>query len=111
VKRQILFIGYDELFQAEISEFLSRHGGVARFAGTASMAIQILGEHPISTVVLSMQHFGDTEILQYLNDHYPDIKILLSAVKEFDDIINVFCKGRFSLIDSLVELEELGKVL
>ena len=111
MKRQILFVGYDDLLQPEISEFLSRHGGVARFAGTASMAIRILGDHPISTVVLSMHQFGDAAILQYLNDFYPDIKILVSATKDFDDAMNAFSKGNFSLLDSPMKLEELGKVL
>ncbi len=108
MKRHVLFIGYDSTLQEEIREFLKDRDGDAQFSDTTDRSIRILSENPVDTVVLSMHSLGDAAILKYINQYYPDIRVLISANKEFDDIINVFNKGRFGLLKQPLKLEDLS---
>ncbi len=111
MKGQVLFVGYEAPYQAEICDFLNQHGGEACFADTASIAIRILNDSHIGTVVLNLQQLGDIAVLRYINLYYPGIKVLISASNEFDDIIDIFSKGNFQLIRRPLKLQELGVLL
>ena len=111
MKRQVLFVGYDNSNQAEISAFLDSHEGEARFAVSTDMAIQMLEAEPISAVVLKIRQLNDAAILQYINRYYPEIKVLVSAGQRFDNIINIFSRGNFKLLHQPLKLKELGMLL
>ena len=111
MKRQVLFIGYETILQEEIKEFLEELDCQAWFANTTEKSIRILDENPVETVILSLQKLGDAAILRYINLHFPGIKVLISANNEFEDIIEVLKKGKFSLLPEQLKLKELSSLI
>jgi len=111
MKRQVLFVGCEAPFHGEIREFLKSHGGEVWFASSTAMAISVLDDHPINSVVMCIHNLPDAALLKYLSDHYPDIRVVVSAGKEFDSIVKAFSKGRYSLLSSPMEMKKLKEML
>jgi DNA-binding NtrC family response regulator len=111
MKRKVLFIGYEPSLNEEIKDFILTHKGEAFFTNSVEDSIHVLDEKPINTVVLTLHKLGDAAILKYINQYFPDIKVLISASKEYDDIINVFNKGRYSMLKQPFRLKELNLML
>jgi DNA-binding NtrC family response regulator len=74
-------------------------------------SIRLLDVTGIDTVVLTLHKLGDAAILKYINQYYPDIKVLISASKEYDDIIHVFNKGHYSMLKQPFRLRELNLLM
>ena len=106
MKRQVLFVGCEPPYQAEIREFLKSHGGEVRFADSTSMALSILGEHPIDVVVMCISGMPDTALMKHLEDYHPDVKVIVSAGMEFESIAKAFSTGRYSLVKDYLEKEK-----
>ena len=107
MKRIFLFIGYEPSLNEEIKDFMHDHEGEALFSNTVEQAIHMLDETSIDTVVLTLHKLGDAAVLKYINQYYPGVKVLIAASKEFDDIIHVFNKGKFSMLKQPLKLKEL----
>jgi DNA-binding response OmpR family regulator len=103
----ILFIHHDPEFQAEIDDYLCLPKGQGFFARDTEQAIRILNTYEISMVVLRISNLRDAAILRYVNDNYQHLKVLIMASREYDDIISVFCKGRYKLFRQPQHLSEL----
>lgn len=111
MKRHVLFIGYDSTLQEEIKEFFKERGGQAWFTSSTDRSVRVLSEHPVETVVLSLHTLKDAAILKYINQYFPDIKILVSASHEYEEIINVLSHGHFEFLPQPLKLKELGALL
>jgi CheY-like chemotaxis protein len=103
MKRQVLFVGCEPPYQAEIHEFLKSHGGEVRFADSPSVAVSILEAHPIDAVVLCGSGLPDTAFMRYLEDIHPNVKVIVSAGGEFESIARAFSNGRYSLVNDYLE--------
>jgi DNA-binding NtrC family response regulator len=107
MNKTYLFIGYDASEQAEISEFITSRNSRSYFAGTNEQVIHILDDLNVDTVVIHMHSMNDAVILRYVNRYYPGIKVVVSANKDFDEVISIFRKGIFSRMPRPFRLEEL----
>jgi hypothetical protein len=108
MKRTFLFIGYESSMYDEIADFIHERDGDVFFSDSIEQSIHVLDEAPIDTVILTLHKLGDAAILKYINQYYPDVKVLISASKEYDDIIHVFNIGKFSLLREPLKLKELN---
>jgi DNA-binding NtrC family response regulator len=111
MKRIILFIGYDSQIENEISEYIQDMASAIYFAHFHDQAIQILDDHYIDSVVLNLRSMTDAVILRYINRYYPEIHLMVSANKEFDEIISVFNQQNYSRLQQPLKLEELKVVI
>jgi DNA-binding NtrC family response regulator len=107
MKRNFLFIGYDSPVESEIGEYIRDRRSAAHFAHSNEQAIHMLDEFPIDVVVITLHKLEDAAILKYINQYYQEIKVLVAASKEFDDIIKVFNQGNYSMLRQPLKLEEL----
>jgi hypothetical protein len=111
MKRTVLFIGYDIPVEAEIEEYVKSKSSVAYFARSNEQAIRILDEISINTVILNLRNLNDAVILRYVNRYYPDIHVVISANKEFDEMISIFNHANYARLPGPFRLEELGAVM
>ena len=111
MKRSYLFIGYEPSIKEELTDFILNKGGKIYFANSREESIDILTGTKIDTVILLLHKLRDAAILKYINQYYPEIKVLISATKEYDDIINVFNKGSFSILNQPLKLKELSSFI
>lgn len=111
MKRNVLFIGYDVLLQPEIEEYLKGHSAAAYFALTNEQAIRTLDEIPIHKIVLNLRSLQDAVILRYVNMYHHNIQVVVSANREFDEVISIFNRTAYERLPRPFRLEELGTVL
>ena len=91
----------------EILDFIEGEGNKVFISHSTEESISILSKHDFQKAVISLQSMQDTTILKYLNNYYPDIKVVVIANKEFDDIISIFQKVNYSVIHEPLKLSEL----
>jgi DNA-binding NtrC family response regulator len=108
MKRSFLFIGYEPSLYVEIMDFMHEHHGEALFSNSTEQSISTLNEFPVEAVVLTLHKLNDAAILKYINQYYPGVKVLIAASKEYDDLIDVFNKGHYSMLKQPLKLEELN---
>ena len=111
MNHNILFIGYDSMLEPEIREYISDKASKAFFANTSEQAIEILSEQCIQTALLNLRSLKDAVIMRYINRYYPETKVVISATREMDEIIDIFNNGNFSLLKQPLTLDGLGDVL
>ncbi len=92
----------------EILEFIEGEGNKVFISHSTEESIHILSNHNIQKAVISLHSLKDAAILKYLNDYYPDIKVVVIASKEYDNIISVFQKSNYSVIHEPLKLSELN---
>ena len=107
MKKAYLFIGYDVSEESEIREFITNRSSKAFFATTNELAAQVLDEHSIDTAIIYMRSMNDAVILRYINKYYPEVQVVVSANKEFDEVISIFHQGTYSHMPRPFRLEEL----
>ena len=107
MKKTYLFIGYDSTEESEIREFINNKSSVAIFATSNEQAIHFLDEYPVEIVVIYMRNLNDAVILRYVNRYYPEIRVVVSANKEYDEVISIFHQGTFSRLPRPFKLDEL----
>jgi DNA-binding NtrC family response regulator len=107
MNKSYLFIGYDSSEEAEISEFITNKSSQAFFAATNDRAAQLLDQQSIDTAIIYMRSMNDAVILRYINKYYPEVQVVLSANKEFDEVISIFHQGTYSRLPRPFRLEEL----
>jgi DNA-binding NtrC family response regulator len=111
LKRPVLFIGYDSHVEQEIGDYIRDMSLATFFAQTQEQAIKILDDHPIEHVVLNLRSMTDAIILRYINRSYPKIHVVVSANKEFEEIISFFNQQNYALLPQPLKLEELKGVI
>lgn len=92
----------------EILEFIEGKGNKVYISHSTEESISILSNHDIQKAVISLHSLKDAAILKYLNDYYPEIKVVVIANKEYDDIISVFQKTNYSVMHEPLKLSELN---
>lgn len=108
MKKAVLFIGYDSHTEEEIREYIHDKSTMAFFSHTNDESIHILEGLAIKKVVLNLRSLKDAIILRYVNRYFPEIEVVVSATKEFDEVISIFNQTNFSRLPSPFRLEELG---
>ena len=111
MQKKVLFIGYDPALQEEIREFIKERGDDALFCDSTEQAIKTLDNNTVNTVSLSIRTLTDAAILKYINQYYPDIHVLISATREFDEIIDAFNKGHYSMLKQPLKMAELYQLI
>ena len=111
MERTVLFIGYDSPVAQEIGDYIRDIASAAYFANTHDQAIQVLNENFINSVVINLRNMTDAVIMRYINKYYPEINVVISASREFDEIISIFNQQNFSLLQQPLKLEELKGVI
>lgn len=91
----------------EIIEFTEGKGTNVYISHSTEDSITHLNNQQFEKAVVSLKSIQDAAILKYLNDYYPDIKVVVIANKAFDDILSIFQKGNYSVIHEPLQLTEL----
>ncbi len=111
MKRNILFIGYEPPLYDEIRDFIYSRNGLAYFSANVEQSLHALSIHPIDMVVLMMYKPEDAALLNYINRNYPEIEVLVSASKEYEEMISIFNEGHFSVLRHPLKLQELKEFI
>jgi DNA-binding NtrC family response regulator len=111
MKRTVLFIGYDAPVELEIGDYIRDMASASYFAQTHEQAIKILDDHRVESVVLNLRSMTDAVILRYINRYYPKIHVVVSANKEFEEIISVFKQQDYDRLPQPLKLEGLKGVI
>ena len=111
MKRTVLFIGYDSPVEQEIGDYIRDMASATYFAHTHEQAMHILNDHNIESVVLNLRSMTDAVILRYINRYYPEIHVVVSANKEFEEIISVFNQQNYDRLPQPLKLDELKGVI
>ena len=111
MNNQVLFIGYGGDDREKIDDFLVSRDSIAHFAQSTQEAIHLLDEKPIKTVVLSIHEMNDAAILKYVNQYYPDKEVIVSATREFKEVIDVLSKGHYSVLKQPLRMNDLVALL
>ncbi len=106
-KMNVFFQIKNSTTDQEILEFIEGEDSKVFISHSTEESISILSKHSFEKAVISLQNLKDATILKYLNDYYPDIKVVVIANKEFDDIISIFQKVNYSVIHEPLKLSEL----
>ena len=111
MKRNILFIGYEPPLYDEIRDFIYSRNGQAFFSVNVEQSINLLSTHPVDMVVLMMYKPEDAALLNFINRNYPEIEVLVSASKEYKEMISIFNEGHFSVLKHPLKLQELKEFI
>jgi DNA-binding NtrC family response regulator len=111
MKGSILFIGYDSQVEEEIGDYIQDKASAVYFAHGQEEAIQILDNHPIEIALLNIRAMTDAVFLRYINRYYPQCRVVISASKEFDEIISIFNQQNYSRLPQPLKLEELKEMI
>jgi DNA-binding NtrC family response regulator len=107
MERHVLFIGFDDPFFQEIREFMKDSGGHSFDAHDGISAVRVLDQSPIDTVVINMKDILNVAILEYVNQNYPDITVLISTSEEIGNLINILNNGHFQKVNQPLKLKDL----
>lgn len=91
----------------EIRDFTEGNGNYITISHSTEESINELNNNHFEQAVVSLKSIQDAAILKYLNDYYPDVKVVVIANKVFDDIISIFHKVNYSVIHEPLKLSEL----
>ena len=108
---RILFINRTRECTDEFLEFASSLKAKAFFADSTEETIHALNNNKIDRVILKISNVNDVGIIKYINDYFPEVKVIIVATEAFDDVISVFNKARFTVVHEPVRLIELKNVL
>lgn len=108
MKKSFLFIGYESFLKDEIKEFITNYKGEVYFANSTEQSIHLLEKYSIDIVVLALHRVGDAAVLKYINQYFPNVKVLIKATDEFDSIIKILNKGTYSYLSNPFKLKELS---
>jgi DNA-binding NtrC family response regulator len=101
----------DAAADSEIKEFTEGDGKKVYISHSTEESITQLSNHRFEKAVVSLRGINDAAILKYMNDYYPEIKVVVIANKTFDDIISIFKKVNYSIIHEPLQLSELKSQL
>ncbi len=91
----------------EIRDFTEGMDNNIYITHSTEESITELSTHHFDQAVVSLKNIRDAAILKYLNDYYPDIKVVVIASKAVDDILSIFQKVNYSVIHEPLKLSDL----
>ena len=91
----------------EFNEFSDEIHANNFFSNSTEESIRILNEYRIDAVIIKMGKIADASVLKYINDYYKNIKVLISARKDFEEALIIFNQIHFERINSPMGLEDL----
>ena len=97
----------DYSLDQEISEMLERNIDHIYIAHSIEESINVLSSSAIQKAVVSLKTIQDAAILKYMNDYYPQVKVVVIANDIFDEVISIFQKSNYSVIHEPLDLSEL----
>jgi len=103
----LLFISRLKNQKREYLEFASGLKAQAHFASTTEQVVSVLNSCQIDKVILMLQSVRDVGVLKYINDYFPAINVILVANNEFEEMISVFSKGRYSVLEGPLSFSDL----
>jgi hypothetical protein len=65
----------------------------------------------IATAVLNIRSLRDAVFLRYINRYYPGSRVVISASKEFDEMISIFKQQSYLRLPQPLKLEELNNLI
>ncbi len=107
----ILFINNDSAMHGEFNEFAHDIQAHDYYSNSLEQSIAVLNEQQIDIVVLKIGKLSDASILKYLHDYYNNIKVLVSARKDFDEALTIFNQIHFEKVKNPIGLEDLKEHL
>ena len=111
MKRSLLFIGYDAQVEQEIRESLCDKVSECFFVQTPVDAIRTVDDHAVDCVVLNFSAFSDASLIRYFGQYHPGIRLVLSASREFDEVISIFSESTYSRLPRPFRLEQLREII
>lgn len=109
--RNLLFVIKSKEGEEEYREFALDMRARAFFASSAEEAIYILNRHKIDQVILILSSINEVGLIKYINDYFDDIRVIIVTTKDFNDIISIFNKGKYKVVNQPVKLTNLKKEL
>lgn len=106
-KVNILFINIDASMHVEFNEFAHDIDVIDHYSNSLEKSIAMLHEHQIDIVVLKIGKLSDASILKHIHDYYKNIKVLVSARKDFEEALTIFNQAHFEKVSSPMGLADL----
>jgi DNA-binding NtrC family response regulator len=103
----ILFINSDASMHEEFNEFSDEIHANNFYSDSTEESISVLNEQQIDTVIIKMGKISDASVLKYINDYYKNIKVLISARKDFEEALTIFNQIHFERINNPMGLADL----
>lgn len=103
----ILFINSDASMHEEFNEFSHEIHANNFYANSTEESIGVLNEQQIDTVIIKIGKIEDVSVLKYINDYYKNIKVLISARKDFEEALTIFRQIQFEKVNNPMGLADL----
>ena len=107
----ILLINCNQFLQNELEEFIGKKCSNIFSTASALKSINILDHNSIDMVLLRMNAISDVALLNYINNNYKKIKVLLSAERNLEDVISSIKDGNYTILHDQDNLAEINKYL
>lgn len=91
----------------EFNEFSHEIHANSFFSNSTEESISVLNRHTIDTVIIKIGKIEDVSVLKYINDYYKNIKVLISARKDFEEALTIFSQIHFEKVKSPMGLADL----
>lgn len=103
----ILVIDKTKLEKAEIQEFAHKLHHKFFMAKDLEQAIKITNTRRIDVIIIFIHSLTDIGILEYFNKNFQNIKILVHAEKQFNDIFSTIQTANYIKLKTSFDLNEL----
>jgi len=107
----ILFCHTNDYIKGELQELVTDLHGSAFFAATVEEAVTILHTHPIDILFFELREIGDAGLLKYTNDHFNNVRIILTVESGMLDAIATIKNVQFEVLQEPLVLKELRAIV
>jgi DNA-binding NtrC family response regulator len=111
VSMNILLVNFKEGKQKELDEFLNTQGYKVYFADTDLEAVQILNNTNISDVIVHLTKILNIGLINYINHHYSDLRVLLVTNNYVEQAISIIKNSACEILHEPFTLAEFKKIL
>ena len=105
----ILLVKKNEFQTKELLDFFSND----RIFNTSNIntALAQLETIDFKMALISINSLTDLGLVKYINENYPQTKVILSLAKQIRDAVSIILKGDFTTLDNPLQLKELKKII
>ena len=96
---------------AEIREYLDCINNEVYHSQSSSESLVFLGNYNFDLIVVEVKGFNELGILKFINDYYPDIRVIVIANKAFTEIIDVFQHLKYQVIKEPINLSDVKRLV
>jgi two-component SAPR family response regulator len=96
---------------AEIKEYIDCTDNEVYLSQSTSESIVFLGNYYFDIIVVEMKGLNDVGILKFINDYNPDIQVIVIANESVAEIIKVFQRLRYQVINEAIQLSDLKSLV